>query len=871
VVTVSSDEFLQRVPFAAFLLALPELSAVTPGTPELLLVQRIRSWLENLAAEEPVLVVLDDVHWADPGTVLVLRALPRELSHRRLAWIAARTAPGPAGAHIFDLLEREGAARIDLAPLASEKIGELLTEIIGQAPGSDLLELAAGASGNPALIIRLAEGLLEEDGLELSAGPATLISLRLPQRLQAEVRRRLAGLSDRARLVLDIAAILDPTFAPADTGEMLGDSVARLWPFLEESLGSGILVPSSDGLRFTHPLVRQSLVEAVPEPVRKALHLQAAEIMTRRGQPVSAANHLSAVAGTGDQRVVAKLDSAVWATLSSSPQDAAELALRALELTGAADPDRPGRILAVTSACIAAGQLDLAEAIARTSLDGPFPVVEAARLHCFRSRIHYLSGRAAEAVTEATVALADSPHDDGAELARLTGLAALSDPEPANERAAILLEDPGPWQDATLVTARSVLSAARRDQGRLTDALALAREAARQAAEGSLEARWCHPLLGLAALLIDVRSLDEAEAVLRAADDEVQVLGHLVWQSASVILHSRISLAEGRSGRAAAQADRGLRTADAQGAHLFSALALSVLGTTALRRGDLPSAEQYATDPRTAHSPLPATGARDRCLLIRAQIAQIRSGSQAALDLLAGLLDALPTRLGPLIGDPVTAPWLVRTTLAAGHPGSARTVVAAAETISRGGSGLPALGAAAMHARGILDGDARALARACAEHGDPWAVASAAEDLGGLLAESGRTRQAVARFEEAIHGFDGADAARDAGRVRSRLRKLGVRHRHWSAGSEERPASGWGSLTDTELTVSELVTEGLTNQQVADRLFLSPHTIAFHLRQIFRKLGIGSRVDLTRLLLERAGRTTRSEDAGPDQDGERQT
>ena len=78
-------------------------------------------------------------------------------------------------------------------------------------------------------------------------------------------------------------------------------------------------------------------------------------------------------------------------------------------------------------------------------------------------------------------------------------------------------------------------------------------------------------------------------------------------------------------------------------------------------------------------------------------------------------------------------------------------------------------------------------------------------------------------------------------------RDLGVRRRHWSR--QQRPVCGWGSLTETEHTVAELVAEGLSNQQVAGRMFLSRHTVDFHLRHIFRKLGIDSRVVLTRIAL----------------------
>jgi DNA-binding CsgD family transcriptional regulator len=70
-------------------------------------------------------------------------------------------------------------------------------------------------------------------------------------------------------------------------------------------------------------------------------------------------------------------------------------------------------------------------------------------------------------------------------------------------------------------------------------------------------------------------------------------------------------------------------------------------------------------------------------------------------------------------------------------------------------------------------------------------------------------------------------------------------------GAGERPRFGWASLTATELSIAELVAEGMTNREVAGKLYLSPHTVGFHMRQVFRKLEISSRVDLTRLIVER--------------------
>ena len=172
-----------------------------------------------------------------------------------------------------------------------------------------------------------------------------------------------------------------------------------------------------------------------------------------------------------------------------------------------------------------------------------------------------------------------------------------------------------------------------------------------------------------------------------------------------------------------------------------------------------------------------------------------------------------------------------------------------ADALAHDNPEVPALAAAAAHTLGLVRHDPDRLAQAAAQHQDPWARASAAEDLGVLLAEQADQDRAVQRMGEALDGYGMTGAAIDLARVRRRLRRLGVRRRHW-ARSAERASAGWDSLTETERVTSELVAQGLSNQQAADRMYVSVHTIAFHLRQIFRKLSIGSRVELARIVME---------------------
>jgi DNA-binding CsgD family transcriptional regulator len=234
--------------------------------------------------------------------------------------------------------------------------------------------------------------------------------------------------------------------------------------------------------------------------------------------------------------------------------------------------------------------------------------------------------------------------------------------------------------------------------------------------------------------------------------------------------------------------------------------------------------------------------------VVTAQVEEARNGPQAAMRQLGDVYAGLRRHRFLLMCDPACAAWLVRVALAAGDPDRAHAAAVAAAEISHGSPELAATTASAAHAGGIADRDRARLEQAVTGHADPWARASAAEDLGELQAATGTRREAIARLEAAIEDYETTGAARDVARVRRRLRKLGVRRRQWAA--RARPVTGWLSLTKTERTVSELVSQGLTNQQVADQMFISVHTVAFHLRQVFRKLAISSRVELARLAVD---------------------
>ena len=145
---------------------------------------RIRVHLEQRAAAAPVLVCLDDLHWASPTTLAALRTLPRDLRKHPVAWLLARSStPQRAAENMFDQLEKDGAARVTLAPLDTDAVAAMLADAFGAPPDQALAELARGAAGNPSLVAELVGGLRDDHAVQVTGGRAVLASARLPERI----------------------------------------------------------------------------------------------------------------------------------------------------------------------------------------------------------------------------------------------------------------------------------------------------------------------------------------------------------------------------------------------------------------------------------------------------------------------------------------------------------------------------------------------------------------------------------------------------------------------------------------------------------------------------------------------------------------
>jgi DNA-binding CsgD family transcriptional regulator len=172
----------------------------------------------------------------------------------------------------------------------------------------------------------------------------------------------------------------------------------------------------------------------------------------------------------------------------------------------------------------------------------------------------------------------------------------------------------------------------------------------------------------------------------------------------------------------------------------------------------------------------------------------------------------------------------------------------AAEVLERERPAVPLLAAVAGYARAILEHDAQALvavAESLRASSRPLLYASAAEDAGGELARAQRNAEAIDQLNAAFDAYIECEAIADARRVGRGLRQLGVERR---IVAQPRAKTGWDSLTDSELTVVNLIAQGATNRDVATQLHLSTNTVKTHVHNAFAKLGITSRAQLARLM-----------------------
>lgn len=512
------------------------------------------------------------------------------------------------------------------------------------------------------------------------------------------------------------------------------------------------------------------------------------------------------------------------------------------------EPDAIDDAVAVVETLVLDGRYGDAAEVAQSALRHDRVLAEeGARLRLALSTLLFVSGQPG-AVDEADIVLAQPDLPDElhvrAELARLLGLLAADELDAARGQAQIMLAESNPAAIAGALLAFGLLAW---DDGRVNDSISFVKAAVQRADGGAEEARRIHPRVALTAMLIAVGELREAADCLTAARDEIDEVGDVLWNDAPRVFLACLHVAEGHLDQAVAEVEQALAESESLGTTLLVPLAHFTCAHVALLRGDLDEAARQLRAVPPGAGPRIGYGRALR-VWVEARLEAGRHGLRTVVvDDAADLYAAPVAHWRLFVEEPASAAWFVRAALAAGRTKEAATVASCAELVAAMNPGVGTVAASADHARGVLDRDADVLDRAAAGHTRAWAKASAMEEAAVVLLDRGDEAGARERLAAAVTHYEAAGATHDAARVRGRLRHVATR----PTGRDGRPVRGWASLTDTEGHVADLVASGLTNPEVGERVYLSRHTIDFHLRQIYRKLEIHSRVELARLVTRR--------------------
>ncbi|MEU5691810.1 AAA family ATPase [Actinosynnema sp. NPDC020468] len=847
-----ATEFEQDVPFGLFVDAFDRLpasgseplaeplavlkAAAIGRSAELDRYRLFRGVRALLTARPGVVLALDDLHWADPSSLqLIEYLLRRPPTGSALIAVAHRTSQPPPG--LSDALAHLGssAVRLALEPLTPADVARLFAHV----PARRRALLHRATRGNPLYLRALADAddqtltALVEHPVDENAEPERALLDVLSTELQAldPVTRRVA----QAAAVAGDPAGPDLVAAVADLPPTAAASA------FDELSRIGLVVAEGPRFRFRHPLIRAAAYWIAPPAWRTAAHRRAAaHLRDRRGSLLLLAHHTERSARPGDETAVDTLAQAAAVSRHASPATAARLVRRALQLL----PDEPAftdrrselRML-LARALGLSGELAESRRLLHEVIgaDGP----HRAEAVTFSAVIYRLLGRLDEAKAMLTTELARLPAVGGPTAQALIELAGVE----------LLRHD---VEGACDHASRAVEAAA----GTGNTAMGVAAHALM--AIGSLHAgatRAARTHVDRASVLMDTTT----DTLLLT---ELTTVAPLAW----------VELHLGDHVRAARHLARALGLATRSGLTHSIPYLLVVDSTLWARHGDPERAIASAEDAREYARIMnaPETAALADVILLRPTL--WRHGPRHALRLADRLDDAV---------RPTTGWWaelarlnLAEVYLAAGrydsclaevaggrpdphrsalaavalarlgrHPEAAATAAVAVDLAER--TGLPYLLGVAHCARARVlvcadrpeeaAPDAEAAVAHFAAAGSPVEEGHARHVLAVLLAALGRTDQAhgeLARakslYTTASVTWQAAELARDAARL----------HRA--------PRPGLGVLTAREREIVDLATAGLTNREIAERLYLSPKTVETHLYRAYTKLDVRSRVDLTR-------------------------
>ena len=818
------------------------------------LAEQLLALVGEQCAAQPTILVIDDLQWADQASVALWGRLARSVRQVPLL-LAGMLRPVPQRDDLLALRRAvDDAVRLQLTGLTGAAVTELVAAQVGGQPDDKLLRLADGAAGNPLYVTELVAALARSSSLTVTdAGSAELTDGPAPSSLSAAIADRLGFVSGPVREVVQAAALLGVDFAVPDLATVLGRGVAELIPAVDEALAAGVLAESGNGLAFRHPMIRAALYDVIPEPVRAAWHRDAGRALAEVGAPADrvARQLLRAVDLPGgaaepmDPWMLSWLDRTAELLVGQAPGVAAELLRQAVagSLAGSAQHDR--LVARLADALYRIGDVAGAEQVANHALARAVEPDLVVDLHWTLAQCSMRAGRHAESLATLDRALA-APGISARHRARLLVLAArthslLGEVEKAGQVAATALAAASEAGDNwAMGWALHVLTIVTSVQGRMTDALGLF-DRALTVTEGDPALTDLRLLLQInkAVTLGDLDRYEEALAVARRAR-------HLADQACRVIrlaqAHSALGqllFDMGRWDDALAEVQilpEDLKEPVASCCDLgIAAVICFHRGETAAARGHLAAAVPHAR--RLGKRVIgPLVLARSLDCEQRDALPQALAELTAGFDDNAGDLEELEE----LLAD------AVRLAIRTGDLDTAKALAGHAEALAAD-SEIPHRQANALYCFGLLDRDATRLLAAAERYGHAGRAllrGKALEAAAGEFVCADDRDQARGAFTRAVEIYASLGAATDVARLQARFRAHGIRRSPHT--KHRRVRSGWDSLTPTEIRVAALVEGGLSNPEIAAKLFLSRRTVATHVSHILKKLDVNSRIDIAR-------------------------
>jgi DNA-binding CsgD family transcriptional regulator len=804
-------------------------------------------WLTiNLADAQPLLVTVDDAHWADVASLRWLIYLARRLEGVPLGLVlAARPAePGPVQELLDELLVIPEVAVIQPGGLSEQAITMLAAQLLAAEPDPSFVTACRGATGgNPFLLLELF-GELDRRGIAPSRDNAGLAGRLSSHGVGRAVRARLRRLPPGCTALARAVAVLGDPAEPALAAQLAGlaDDEA---PRAADALAEAVIFEPGQRLAFVHPLVRSTVYSELSSQERAQHHERAARLLTTAGEATDRiAVHLLATHPRGDAETVSTLRQAAEGARNRGAPDVAVTFLQRALLEPPSAELRPPLVYELGRAALSAGELGMAiEQLWQATRDLADRRLRAEAANALGSAL-FLADRPEEAMTDLTAVINELPESEREQGLRLQ----------ATRWAAVRGGSVSVWRRLQATGERFVVtSRAPRTIGERLHVAVAAYEVARTGTAG--EARE----LALQAL-VDGRLLDDpdpesgafwiAPAVLllaHADDDAARVSTEVIeWAkqhgslpafSMAAQLRAYACLRRGLLAEAEADALSALEHRGVSG--LYGRVAL--VNVLLARGKPAEAAEVFAQV-----GPEPAATGQIRYLQTRARI---RAASRYPEDALRDLFGCKRLEREWEIRTPAFGTWRADAAplmALLGRHDEARAL--AREELERCRAfGAPGPLGASLRTLGLIepeDAGVGLLEQAVA-HLEPSPArlehALALLELGAATRRAGRRTDAREPLREALElaRTCGADAV--AVRAHDELVAAGARPRR-------DPTESRSNLTASELRVARMAAEGMTNREIAQALFLTENTIETHLRSVFRKLEIRSRSQLARAL-----------------------